>query len=196
MANIINPFTKIRNSKDLAGKTYNSFAWYQSKVKELGDVTKSATKLMGATPNKQFFNSVDIGSMYLFKYDPKHKLTLPYYDIFPLILPFAVDNTDFKGFNLHYLPYGARFKLLQQLMKVKEDKFLTARTKLQYSYGMLKESAKFDIMKPCIKMYLPPHVRSQFLKIHPKDWMTAVMMPVDQFVKANKGKVWKDSLSG
>lgn len=197
MAKIIpNPFTKVRNAKDLAAKQYNSFAWYQSKIKELGDIGKSANKIMNSTPNKQFFNTVEVGSLYLFNYDAKHKDTLPYWDRFPLILPFVVNNTDFKGFNLHYIPYGPRFKLMQQLMKVHDDKFLNARTKLQYSYGMLKESSKFEIMKPCIKMYLPPHVRSQFLKIHPRDWLMAVMLPVDQFVGASKSTVWRKSLNG
>lgn len=189
-----NPFTKVRNAKDLAAKQYNAFSWFQSRVKELGDVAKSANRVMNATPGKQFFNTLEVGSLFLFNYDAKHKDTLPYWDRFPLILPFTVKHEHMIGFNLHYLPYAPRFKLMQQLMKVKEDKFLTARTKLQYSYGMLKESSKYEILKPCIKMYLPPHVRSQFMKIHPKDWLTAVMLPVDQFVGKNKSFVWKESM--
>src|SRR5687768_2625304 len=146
---LTNPFSAIRNAKDLAGKQFNAFAWYQSRVKELGSDARSATKLMETVPGRQFRNVMEVGSMYLFSYDAKHKATLPYWDRFPLVLPFVWDGKDFKGFNLHYIPYGPRFKLLQQLMKIQDDKFLTARTKLQYSYGMLKGSSKFEILKPC-----------------------------------------------
>lgn len=195
MATIItNPFIKIRNAKDIAGKQYNSFSWYQSKIKQLGGVAKDPTKLMMETPSRQFYNTVEVGNMYLFKYDAKHKETLPYWDMFPLIIPFVNNGTDMKGFNLHYLPYGPRFKILNELNKIKEDKFLTAKSKLQYSYQLLKTSSKFEILQPCVKMYLPQHIRSQFMKIHPKDWEMAVMLPVDRFQKATKAKVWKDSM--
>ena len=33
------------------------------------------------------WTNVGIGKMYFATYDPKHKKTLPYYDIFPIIIP-------------------------------------------------------------------------------------------------------------
>lgn len=195
MATIVtNPFTLIRNAKDLAGKEYNAFAWFQSRVKELGSVGRTPERLMAEVPGRQFVNKLEVGHMYLFGYDAKHKDTLPYWDKYPLILPFSWEGKHFKGFNLHYLPYGARFKLLQRLMDVHANTRLQARDKMKYSYGILKASAEFELLKPCIKMYLIPHIRSQFMKIYPKDWLTAVMLPVDRFQKANKQTVWRDSM--
>ena len=55
---------------------------------------------------------VDIGSMYLFRYDAKFKDKLPYFDAFPLCLPFEPTNNGFWGINLHYLPYLLRVKIV------------------------------------------------------------------------------------
>ena len=191
---IINPFGQIRNAKDLAGKAYNAFSWYQSQVKDLGGDSVDPRNILAAKDQK-FVTRLSPGSMYLYNYDPKFKETLPYYDTFPLVLPFGTFKGGFIGLNLHYLPYGARFKLLEKLMEFSTDEKLTANTKLAFSYQLLNASAKFNEFKPCIKQYLTSHVRSRFLKIDPRDWTTAVMLPSDRFIKAGKASVWADSMA-
>ena len=52
----------------------------------------------------------------MFFYDPKTK-QLPFYDTFPLVLPFELIRGDVYRLNFHYLPYGLRFKLLEQLQQ-------------------------------------------------------------------------------
>ena len=64
-----------------------------------------------------------LGNMYLFSYDPKTKETLPYYDRFPLIIPFrpsvvsgkAGSGPGFYGLNLHYIPPRLRARLMDAL---------------------------------------------------------------------------------
>lgn len=191
---IINPFNQIRNAQDLTGKAYNSFSWFQSRIKELGGDSVDPKNIMKAQDQK-FVSRLSPGSMYLYNYDPKLKEELPYYDTFPLVLPFSTFKGGFLGLNLHYLPYGARFKLLEKLMEFATDDKLTANTKLAFSYQLLNASSKFKEFKPCIKSYLTNHVRSRFLKIDPRDWQTSIMLPSDRFVKAGKSTVWADSMS-
>jgi len=44
-----------------------------------------------------------LGKMYFFVYNPKHKITLPYYDMFPLVLPIERYSNGFLGINFHFL---------------------------------------------------------------------------------------------
>jgi hypothetical protein len=42
-------------------------------------------------------------------------------------------------------------------------------------------------------MYLNEHVRSRFLEISSSDWDMALFLPLENFEKASKSQVWKDS---
>jgi hypothetical protein len=57
----------------------------------------------------------------------------------------------------------------------------------------LANTSRLALAQPCVKEYLVDHVRSQFRKIEAEDWMTAMMLPVEQFKKATTTKVWADS---
>ena len=65
--------------------------------------------------NTGITSSISIGRMYLFQYDAKWKEKLPYWDMFPLILPFDLAKGGFYGINLHYLPIPLRIRLLDRL---------------------------------------------------------------------------------
>lgn len=180
-------FKTIRMSEDEAKKSY---LWYKNQVNSLGS-RLTAKDLM----NKEKLTSrLNIGSMYLFVYDPKHKQTLPYYDIYPLVLPFSPLPDGFLGINLHYLPYMARFKLLENLMNLNTDRRITEKSKIQLSWELLNSSSKYYAATACVKHYLTKHIRSSFLKINFTDWKTAAMLPIEGFRKQNKEKVWRETV--
>jgi hypothetical protein len=127
-------------------------------------------------------------------YDAKDKDTLPYWDKFPLVLPYKKVAGGFMGLNLHYLPYQPRVMLLQRLMEFATDKNMNENTRIRYSWSLIGGVSKFKWAEPCIKHYLTDHVKSTFRKIDAQDWATAVLLPVEQFVGATKTKVWADSM--
>ena len=63
------------------------------------------------------------GRLNMFFYDPKTKARLPYYDVFPLVLPLESIKGGFMGLNFHYLPYILRFRLLDRLQKFADGGF-------------------------------------------------------------------------
>ena len=186
MATILNPFERIRIK---AGDTERSVNWYQTQIKQLGSIRPN--KLMSDTP--QLVNTIRPGMMYMFVYDPKWKDKLPYYDTFPLVLPFKKVPGGFLGLNLHYLPYMARFKLLAILSDYASDEAMTEDTRLLLSWKLLSGSSKLNMIKPCVKHYLAEQLQSRFLKINYPDWVTASQLPVERFVGSNKSQVWKES---
>ena len=171
-----------------AGDAKKSYQWYRDQVRRLGP-NVSGSQLLG---QKQLTNRIVPGEMYLFMYDPKHKDTLPYYDVMPLVLPFSQVADGFLGINLHYLPYLARFNLLRDLSKL-NTRPIDEKTKIDLSWRLLNASAKYQPATACVKHYLSNHIRTRFLKIIVSDWITAALLPVENFKNAKKEKVWQDT---
>ena len=134
-----------------------------------------------------------IGRMVLYNYDPKHKKTLPYYDIYPLVFPIKLDSKGFLGINLHYLPLSLRAQLMDALYTLINTKTIKETTRIKLSYNILNGAAKFSAFRPCVKRYLYPHVRSQFLMVSPLEWDAVLMLPLQRFIKADQTTVWADS---
>ena len=181
-----NPFLDIRAK---AGATTRSLSWYQAQVKTLRNVKPN--NLMSNTP--ELSTRILPGTMVMFLYDAKFKDTLPYWDMFPLVLPFRKVPDGFYGLNLHYLPYMARFKLLGYLHDLATDDKNNEDTRLLLNWRVLNSSSKYDPMKACVKHYLYSNLKSKFLQIKYPDWITASQLPVERFVGANKTEIWKDS---
>jgi hypothetical protein len=182
-----------RNKYDLKTAAVRSRSWFQQQARLLAEQNITTRKVLNSN-SKQVRTSIVPGSMYMFVYDAKGKDTLPYWDKFPLVLPYKKVAGGFMGLNLHYLPYQPRVMLLQRLMEFATDKNMNENTRIRYSWSLIGGVSKFKWAEPCIKHYLTDHVKSTFRKIDAQDWATAVLLPVEQFVGATKTKVWADSM--
>jgi hypothetical protein len=149
-------------------------------------------KLLATNPDR-LMNSIQPGHLYMFAYDPKTKDKLPYYDRFPLVFPYRKTQDGFYGLNMHYLPYQLRIALLDNLMVFKTNSRMDELTRLRYSWATIDGVSKFAAAQPCVKQYLMDHVRSQFRRVDSYDWTTAMLLPVERFVKADKQAVWAES---
>jgi hypothetical protein len=183
-----------RNKYDLKTSLKKSTAWYSQQVLLLGKQQITPQKLMREN-TEDLKARIIPGNLYMFAYDPKLKATLPYYDRFPLVFPYASVPGGFMGLNMHYLPYPLRVQLLDRLMVFKNNDKMDGTTKLKYSWSIIAGVSKFRAASPCVKHYLLPHVKTPFKKIDVNDWATAMMLPVERFSGATKEQVWKDSKS-
>ena len=149
-----------------------SYDWYKKKVQSM--TTPSAKTLISqgkATIRPKY------GVMNLFGYDPKHKATLPYYDIFPLIFPLEPARGGFIGLNFHYLPFGARVAFLRSLANTTTDKRFDKKTR----YNIKWRNNQY--MRKTAKHYLFNQVRSSFLNIPADEMAIAIFLPVARFKK-------------
>lgn len=182
-----------KNKVELAELQKKSISWFESQRTKLSSVynMRSETLMRGDQKNK--FTYIIPGNMYMYIYDPKYKKTLPYYDMFPLVFPFKQEKDGFMGLNLHYLGYKERAFLFEQLMTLRNNKGFDEKTRLKMSWGLLSTASKFAGVTPCVKHYLYDHVRPPFKLIEPHDWTTAMLLPLERFVKATPYEVWRDS---
>lgn len=188
MATVLNPFLNVRSK---VGDSDRSLAWYQTQVKALAAAATKPNKLMQNAPD--LTTRIMPGNLYMFFYDPKLKDKLPYYDMFPLVLPFRKVPGGFYGINLHYLPYALRFKLLGALQEYALDNTMSEDNRVRVTWATLLTMSRVAPVKACVKHYLDGQVQSRFLNIKYPDWVTASLLPVERFVGASKQQVWQDS---
>ena len=170
MASIFDTIRQAAGDRDL------SINWYKKKVADLSNRI-SAARLMRDNKLKK---APSFNKLHFFRYDPKLKATLPYYDTFPLVMPIQSAKGGFLGINFHYLPIPLRMRLLETL----------DRRNFTGNYSKLKNIRE---VKPTIKHYLRRQFVSGFLELEEDDYAPAIFMPVAQFKKASASQVWRDS---
>jgi hypothetical protein len=176
----------------IPARTVAARDWYRSAAgKLMSNITPS--NFEKRTDEARKVSSMEFGYMYAFKYDPKMKKELPYYDTFPLIFPVRIDSDGFLGINFHYLPPVLRAKLMNALYSTLTNKKYDDTTKVKISYSILQSASKYRYFKPMLKKYLRSHVRSQFLEIQVNEWDMAIFLPTESFRKADTGRVWEES---
>jgi len=176
----------------IPARTVAARDWYRSAAgKLMSNITPGTFEKR--TDEARKVSSMEFGYMYAFKYDPKMKKELPYYDTFPLIFPVRIDSDGFLGINFHYLPPVLRAKLMNALYSTLTNKKYDDTTKVRISYSILQSASKYRYFKPMLKKYLRSHVRSQFLEIQVNEWDMAIFLPTESFRKADTGRVWEES---
>ena len=176
----------------IPARTVAARDWYRSAAgKLMSNISPGVFEKR--TDEARKVSSMEFGYMYAFKYDPKTKNDLPYYDTFPLVFPVRMDSDGFLGINFHYLPPVLRAKLMNALYSTLTNKKYDDTTKVKISYSILQSASKYRYFKPMLKKYLRSHVRSQFLEVQVNEWDIAIFLPTESFRKADTGRVWEES---
>ena len=184
-------FEEIRDSAD--GRELSE-KWYRFKVRQVLGTRGSFRGVMADADTEQRKSIPEWGNLNLFWYRPKTAKKLPYYDTFPIVLPFEKHKDGFTGINFHYLPIYMRIKLLELLDAgfADEDK-----GRLQVFWHDLK---RLKLARPIVRRYLASHVHSLFLHIPLEDMFVGILLPVEKFYKGSYSskrgvpsrEVWKD----
>lgn len=155
--------------------------------------SKRRTKLLG--DESKVATTIEYGHMYFYNYDPKYKDILPYYDKYPLVIPFDTYKGNIVGLNLHYLPPKLRAILLDAILDLTDGKSKKQQTKL--TYDIVKSFSASSLAIPCIKQYIPSHITSNIIEIAKDEWNTVVFLPLANWDSktgsANAGRVYTDS---
>ena len=164
--------------------------WFREKAQEVDSVDVARV----IRQNKESTEaSVRAGHLYLYRYNPKTKQTLPYYDRYPIVFPYKKSKDGFIGLNLHYLPIPFRAMLMDGLYEYVIGSRGT--TRVNVNYEILSNVFSLRYFKPCIKHYLFDYVETRFLHVDVTEWDVALFLPLQRFLKASEQTIYRDSIS-
>ena len=187
---MVDVLKKINQIQEATKSEIKPVSWYQGQIRELGLSTINTQKMI---QTGKLTTRVIPGYMYLFKYYPKDK-DLPYYDMFPLVIPFRRVNTGFFGINFHYLPHMIRLNILKEFEKYATNKNIPEKTRIRLNYRLMETSRVFRFVKPAIRQYSNQQLRTRLLIIPFNDWKVASQLPVQKFRKAPMEKAIRDTI--
>lgn len=173
------------NPNEKGRLTATSLDWFRKYV------VKSYNNVLNSTmvrDRKMWKNTMTLGKMYFYEYDPKHKDTLPIYDRYPLVFPFSTYNSKIDGMkivvglNMHYLRPELRKIAFTALLKLRTEKRYRKSTKLKIEWAMLKAMAENPLFQHAVHAYRMDHVRSVFVEIPAQSWELALFLPTARWV--------------
>jgi len=168
-----------------------SAQWFQDKIKGLkGEVRNRFSSTNAAKFYREsekindavFKRRVSLGDLFCYYYNPKYKKTLPYYDMFPMIMLISAEKETFLGINFHYLRPKWRAILLD-------------RVTAKIGGGLPKWNKLRQIRQiaPTIKRYRFDHIMRKVVPIEEDEQEIAIFLPTERFKKSGKAKVWSES---
>jgi hypothetical protein len=192
MASKLTTLAQKRQTLDYQLLSRKSTDWLKDQVKSIRNPRRVVADIV--KEKQRSGGRFMTGGLYFFCYDPKYANTLPYYDMFPLVLVLEKYPDGFMGLNLHYLPIPVRAAFLDQLLDYAYYNDEDEITRMKVTYNILNASRRLKAFGPCLKRYLYNHTTSRLLKVEPHEWETALFLPVEQFQKANKRTVFAESV--
>lgn len=161
--------------------------WFKDAVNGIED--RRLSQELGHNISKTLSSGiVPICELVYYKYQPKGIDTLPYWDIYPLTLIVRFDSNMFYGFNLHYMDYKYRQKIIEAMLMIKSR----ANTKRQ-SYAILaplvNEMVQHRFLVFAYKSYLFDHVRSKFVVVDPRFYERVIYLPIQKFRRTTQDNI-------
>ena len=189
MASQIGIFDQLReeaHGRDL------SIRWYRQKVQELLPKPQVRRMIREGFKTQKVTVRPNFGMMNLFYYRPKGAEKLPYYDIFPLVIPIGRRlNDGFVGINFHYLSVPQRWLLLERLsmfqMPSELDSFDTEEGAGDVMALFWSKIRRKRGVKPIVRRYLTKNIQSYFLKIELSEMLIALAIPMERFYTGKWG---------
>lgn len=151
--------------------------WINEKAMDLaaGTVQKKMLRSdRGSTPM--------VGNLYFFKYDPKHKETLPMYDRYPMAFPIKMYGDGFLGLNMHWLPMGERKNFINVLNEYRKSEVNRPAINAEFIMMLEKSKKVYDLMPKAVHRYLLSYTKSSFIRILPEEYEKAVQLKIDEWV--------------
>jgi hypothetical protein len=193
MASTLTQITQQKTALDQEFLSRKSVAWLQDQMRDLKSPIKLAREI--ANEKGRQGGQFQMGGLYHFFYDPITKGDLPYYDIFPLVIPLKRDAEGFIGLNMHYLPPRYRAVFMDKLMNFAVTNDNNEPKRLRVTYDILAAAKNFKEFRPCLKRYLNSQIKSKILTIQPPEWETALFLPTAVFKGAPISKVYAESVA-
>ena len=192
MAKIIEQYKTELKDSGIKKLSKESSEWFTEKMEALRTPI-NRRNLQSEVMALNGIKAPHIGRMYMFFYVPKGIQTLPYYDMFPVVILMKIEREYFQGMNLHYLPLDLRQELLVNLQERVNNRSYNKQTFLRIDYDYLSSYRRYRAFKPCYKTYSLGNVRGRVVNVPSSEWEVVANLPCSQFRKKPEDLVHVDS---
>jgi len=180
-------FEELENLKpeEVGTHTQLSLEWFRTNIRRIFDRRNNEKVYLDGTK----VGEIQEGNMYMMFYNAKTKKKLPWYDRFPLVIPFdkrSVEN-GFYGINLHYIPPLYRQNLLEEMYKYSKGEGV------EIDYQYFRSVSRLRPAIPCVKRYLWSRIKRVPLQVQKEYWDVAAMLPTANFGNVNTNTVYANS---
>jgi hypothetical protein len=195
MADPIKQLTELLKQQGLPATGQSAADWFRKAIKRMEGHEKSnlIEDRRGIFRNRKKVGVIRTGEMYMFRYIPKGRNTLKYYDEYPLVIVTSKGDDYFRGLNLHYLPHKYRAIFFTNLQSYISNHNYDGNTRLRVTKRMINTMSKFRFGKVCYRTYSLNQIRSKMVKIHSREWFASLFLPTESFVPPIKSTIWKES---
>jgi len=181
--------SQILESQDYSKTSKRSLRWFTEQAQLLQKEGLTSREFLNKQNNHDR-KGIMLGHMYLFRYYPKGVGKLPVWDMYPLVIPFRIVENGFLGINFHYLGYRQRMALINHMMKYSNGRTtsnasitINENTRLRLGWDDLVKDVRIGmIARQSVHRYLIGRVVSDFRKIDPRNWETALELPFERFI--------------
>lgn len=179
--NIYKQYSDQATEKGIKRNTKDSIEWFRKTIRKRSNIGSFEAATAGLPRSRV---RLEPGRLLTFTYNPKTKKTLPFYDVYPLILVMQIERKFIYGLNLHYLPPRLREDMLKDL-KVERNNFRR----------ISEIASRLPYSKFALKRYIPNRMKNT-INIPKTEWEIAVQLPYEQFKGGVDNKnVW-DMIKG
>lgn len=185
-------YKKLLEEEGIDSNTKLSQEWFFDRIREINKEKVDRQSIIRNPPIRMAPNQFK-GRMYLFRYNPIGRQTLPYYDRFPLVILISMQKEGFMGLNLHYLPMDLRQRLFYNLLNRASQSEFRWNTYLKIDYDYLRSKTLLRSHKACIKRYRYDQIYGRMANVPAPEWEIAVHLPLASWRKAGEGRIFKDS---
>jgi hypothetical protein len=171
-------------------RTVQALTWFKTRVRQVFGIKDTDPEVFF---DKRNYPNVPIpGNIVTFRYSPAGKSTLPYYDMFPLVLIVKLIPGGFIGINFHHLHPSDRAEFMSRLQKYQRT-YSDGTIRINIKYDTLKLSNRLIYHKVCLRRYHKANIKTMFYTLTPNEWDIALFLPTERFVKTRKQKIWEQS---
>ena len=187
MASVLNRLTNAFYETQYESFSNESTEWFSRKIKSYNHNKRNRTSLLN---DYERIMSYKVGDLLFFAYNAKTKNKLPYYDAFPLILlthspkSFKKRNKEkvsmFSGINFHHIYPTQRAALLYTMLAASGSDVIdpTSYNISRRIINSMKGTQNFD---KCFRNYLVDYRISDFIKVEPYEYESAVYLPTADY---------------
>lgn len=177
---------------DAARHSAEALDWFRKRVSKDLKVRADQVIKNSADDYQRYEEKHDrsmIGKLFLYEYEAvtAGDIENNVYDRYPMVFFFNITKSKegkllYWGLNMHYLTPKERAAVYSGLIKLKNAKGYTPKTKLRLQWDLIKTVCKMPLVDRAVHAYRADRIQSRIVEIPATDWPVALFLRIERWM--------------